>query len=180
MTETRVVFQGELGANSHIACLEMFPDAQPVPQPTFEHCFQAISAGEADLGMIPIENSLAGRVADIHHLLPTSDLSIVGEHFLPVHHQLLGVPGDLIALTVPTWAPALQVGLTGDTSWRASRDDKKCKDNTTQTAQMNVGDKQVYYCLYRTARLVYTATLVTSPKQVNKDQSDKSEKDSRR
>ena len=93
LAKKRVVFQGEPGANSHIACLEVFPDGEPVPQPTFEDCFQTLSAGEADLGMIPIENSLAGRVADIHHLLPTSDLSIIGEHFLPVHHQLLGVRG---------------------------------------------------------------------------------------
>jgi prephenate dehydratase len=93
LSAKRVVFQGEPGANSHIACLEVFPECVPVPQPTFEDCFQAIASGDADLGMIPIENSLAGRVADIHHLLPTSDLSIVGEHFLPVHHQLLGVPG---------------------------------------------------------------------------------------
>jgi prephenate dehydratase len=93
VAKQRVVFQGEPGANSHIACLEVFPDCEPVPQPTFEDCFGAISAGEADLGMIPIENSLAGRVADIHHLLPTSELSIIGEHFLPVHHQLLAVPG---------------------------------------------------------------------------------------
>ncbi len=92
----RVVFQGEAGANSHIACVEMFPDAEPVPQPTFEHCFQAIESGDAELGMIPIENSLAGRVADIHQLLPTSNLSSIGEYFLPVHHQLLGVPGAKI------------------------------------------------------------------------------------
>jgi len=97
MSKQRVVFQGEPGANSHIACLDMFPDADAIPQPTFEHCFAAISAGEADLGMIPIENSLAGRVADIHHLLPTSDLAIIGEYFLPVHHQLLGVPGARLA-----------------------------------------------------------------------------------
>jgi len=96
LAKTRVVFQGEPGANSHIACLEVFPDCEPAPQPTFEDCFQAISSGEADLGMIPIENSLAGRVADIHHLLPTSKLSIIGEHFMPVHHQLLGVKGAKI------------------------------------------------------------------------------------
>jgi prephenate dehydratase len=92
----RVVFQGEPGANSHIAALEVFPDGEAVPQPTFEDCFHAIANGEADLGMIPIENSVAGRVADIHHLLPTSHLSIIGEHFLPVHHQLLGVRGAKI------------------------------------------------------------------------------------
>jgi len=97
LAKTRVVFQGEPGANSHIACLEVYPDCEPVLQPTFEDCFQAISTGEADLGMIPIENSLAGRVADIHHLLPTSELSIIGEHFMPVHHQLLGVRGTKLA-----------------------------------------------------------------------------------
>jgi prephenate dehydratase len=94
----RVVFQGERGANSHIACLEVFgADVEIHPQPTFEHCFQALESGDADLGMIPIENSLAGRVADIHHLLPTSKLTIIREHFLPVHHQLLGVPGASLA-----------------------------------------------------------------------------------
>lgn len=60
---------------------------------TFEDCFAAVTRGDADLGMIPIENSLAGRVADIHHLLPTSNLHIVGEHFLPVHFQVVAVRG---------------------------------------------------------------------------------------
>jgi len=87
--------------------------------------------------------------------------------------------GDLIALTVPTWAPALQVGLTGDTSWRASRPRDKCKNNKAQTAQLEVGDKAQYYCLYRTARLVYTATLITYPKQTAKTTSTKSSLDSR-
>lgn len=89
----KIVFQGEPGANSHIACREVFPEAEGVPMPTFEDCFAAITRGDADLGMIPIENSLAGRVADIHHLLPTSDLNIVGEHFLPVHFQVVAVRG---------------------------------------------------------------------------------------
>ena len=97
MSAKRVVFQGERGANSHIACLEVYPGCEPTPQPTFEDCFAAVASGEADLGMIPIENSLAGRVADIHHLLPTSELSIIGEHFMPVHHQLLGVRGARLA-----------------------------------------------------------------------------------
>jgi hypothetical protein len=87
--------------------------------------------------------------------------------------------GDQLALTIPTWAPSLQVGLAGDTSWRASRNDKKCKDFKTQTAQMNVGDKARYLCLYRTARLAYSATLVTFPKQVNKPKAKKSIRDSR-
>ena len=88
-----IVFQGEPGANSHIACREAYPDYEPRPCATFEDCFAAASAGEADLAMIPIENSVAGRVADIHHLMPTSGLHIVAEYFLPVSHQLLGVKG---------------------------------------------------------------------------------------
>ena len=88
-----VVFQGEPGANSHLAIREVFPDAEALPCATFEDCFAAITAGEASLGMIPIENSLAGRVADIHHLMPEAGLHIVGEHFMPVRHQLLGLKG---------------------------------------------------------------------------------------
>lgn len=89
----KVVFQGEPGANSHIACSEVFPEAEAIATATFEDCFTAMESGDADLGMIPIENSVAGRVADIHHLLPTSSLSIIGEYFLPIHHQLLGLAG---------------------------------------------------------------------------------------
>jgi prephenate dehydratase len=89
----RIVFQGELGANSHIACREVYPDYEPVPYRTFEEAFAAVEAGTADLAMIPVENSTAGRVADIHHLLPQSKVNIIGEYFLPVRHQLLGVPG---------------------------------------------------------------------------------------
>ena len=89
MTDKLIAFQGEPGANSDIACREVYPDWQPLPCPTFEDAFAAVSDGEAALGMIPIENSIAGRVADIHHLLPTSGLHIVGEHFLPIHFQLM-------------------------------------------------------------------------------------------
>lgn len=89
----KIAFQGELGANSHIAISEAYPDATPLPCATFEDALAAIATGEADLGMIPIENSLAGRVADIHHLLPHSGLYIIGEWFLPIRHQLLGLPG---------------------------------------------------------------------------------------
>jgi len=89
----RIVFQGEPGANSHLAIREAYPDSEAIPCATFEDAFAAIAAGEADLGMIPIENSLAGRVADIHHLMPESGLHIVGEHFMPVRHQLLAPKG---------------------------------------------------------------------------------------
>ena len=92
-----IVFQGEPGANSHIACHEAFPDYEAVPCPTFEDALTALSSGEADLGMIPIENSIAGRVADIHHLLPHANLHIVGEHFLPIHFQLMAPKGATLS-----------------------------------------------------------------------------------
>ena len=88
-----IVFQGEPGANSHLACNAAYPDHEPVPCPTFEDAFAALTSGEADLGMIPVENSIAGRVADIHHLMPDSGLHIVAEWFLPVRHQLLAPKG---------------------------------------------------------------------------------------
>ena len=89
----KIAFQGELGANSHIAIAEAYPEAEALPCATFEDAFAAISSGEADLGMIPIENSVAGRVADIHHLLPHSGLFIIGEWFLPIRHQLMAMRG---------------------------------------------------------------------------------------
>jgi len=88
-----ISFQGEPGANSHIACSQAFPDFEPLPCPTFEDAFAAVLEDKAVLAMIPIENSIAGRVADIHHLLPTSGLHIVGEHFLAIHFQLMAAPG---------------------------------------------------------------------------------------
>ena len=89
----RIAFQGEAGANSHIACEEAYPGYEPLPCPTFEDAFVAVRTGRARLGMIPIDNSVAGRVADIHHLMPRSGLHIVGEWFLPVQHQLMAPKG---------------------------------------------------------------------------------------
>ncbi|MFM9939101.1 MAG: prephenate dehydratase [Hyphomicrobiaceae bacterium] len=88
-----IAYQGELGAFSHLAAGEMFPSLSPMPCATFEDALAAVKSGEAKYGMIPIENSLAGRVADIHHLLPESGLYIVGEHFLPIRFQLMGLKG---------------------------------------------------------------------------------------
>jgi prephenate dehydratase len=96
-----IVFQGEPGANSHIAIRERYPDAQAVPCATFEDAFAAVANGEASLAMIPIENSVAGRVADIHHLMPHSGLHIIGEFFLPLSHQLMAPKGASLA-TVKT------------------------------------------------------------------------------
>ena len=89
----RIGFQGEPGAYSHLACQEAYPDMEPVPCASFEDTFAAATNGEVELAMIPIENSLGGRVADIHHLLPESKLQIVAEHFQSVQHHLLAVPG---------------------------------------------------------------------------------------
>jgi prephenate dehydratase len=87
----KIAFQGEPGANSHIACNLAYPTYEPLPCPTFEDAFAAVRTGRAALAMIPIDNSVAGRVADIHHLMPASKLHIIGEWFLPVQHQLMAV-----------------------------------------------------------------------------------------
>ncbi len=89
----RIAFQGELGANSHEACMAAYPDLEPVPNATFEEAFEAVKSGDCELGMIPVENSTTGRVADVHHLLPTSGLKIIGERFKPIHFQLMANPG---------------------------------------------------------------------------------------
>jgi prephenate dehydratase len=93
MTKPKITYQGEPGANSDIACRDVFPEFETLPCASFEDAFAAVSEGVAELAMIPIENSVAGRVADIHHLLPTAGLYIIGEYFLPIHFQLLGVKG---------------------------------------------------------------------------------------
>ncbi|MCA3708434.1 MAG: prephenate dehydratase [Phenylobacterium sp.] len=93
MNRNRIAFQGELGANSHEACQAAFPDMDPVPCATFEDAFEAVRSGDCHLGMIPVENSIAGRVADVHHLLPSSGLRIIGELFKPIHFQLMANPG---------------------------------------------------------------------------------------
>ena len=91
-----IAYQGEPGANSHIACSDVYPGWDTLPCASFEEAFAAISEGRAQLDAVPIENSLAGRVADIHHFLPGSGLYIIGEYFLPIHFHLLGLKGAKI------------------------------------------------------------------------------------
>ena len=93
---TTISFQGMAGAYSEMACRQVEPAMTPLPCASFEEAFAAVRDGRARLAMIPIDNSVAGRVADIHHLLPESGLSIIGEHFLRVDHHLLGVPGATV------------------------------------------------------------------------------------
>ena len=94
--ENLIAFQGEEGANSEIACHNMYPDMTPLPCPVFEDAFNAVDDEKASLAMIPIENTIAGRVADIHHLLPQSGLNIIGEYFLPIRFHLMALPGARI------------------------------------------------------------------------------------
>jgi len=86
-----IAFQGAPGANSHLAALGYAPDCLPLPCFSFEDALDAVRDGLADRAIIPIENSLHGRVADMHFLLPESGLSIVDEYFLPIHHCLMGL-----------------------------------------------------------------------------------------
>jgi prephenate dehydratase len=96
LTENTIAFQGVPGAYSNLACRAAFPDMNALPCPSFEDMFAAVHEDRARLAMVPIENSVAGRVADIHHLLPDSGLHIVAEHFQRVNHQLLGIKGAKI------------------------------------------------------------------------------------
>jgi prephenate dehydratase len=96
VTPRRIAYQGEPGANSDIVCKRHYPDWETVPCASFEDVFAVMAAGDAELAMIPIDNSIAGRVADIHHFLPTSGLHIVAEHFLRIQFSLLGVRGTTI------------------------------------------------------------------------------------
>ncbi|MCW2785142.1 MAG: prephenate dehydratase [Marmoricola sp.] len=89
----RIAYQGEPGANSHMVCKQHYPDWESVPCASFEDVFAAVENGDAELAMIPIDNSIAGRVADIHHFLPASNLHIIGEHFLRIQFQLMAIPG---------------------------------------------------------------------------------------
>ncbi len=89
----RIAFQGEPGAYSHQACRETYPEMEAMPCATFEDAIDAVRSGEAELAMLPVENSTYGRVADIHHLLPDSGLYIVGEAFVRVRINLLALPG---------------------------------------------------------------------------------------
>lgn len=134
MSQTkRIAYQGEPGANSHVVCQQAYPDWEAVPCASFEDAFAAVESGDCQLAMIPIDNSIAGRVADIHHFLPDSGLHIIGEHFLRIQFSLLGLPGtDLSQLrTVHSHVHALgqcrgvirELGLTpvvaGDTAGAA-------------------------------------------------------------
>jgi prephenate dehydratase len=93
----KIAFQGEPGAFSHAAAHALFPADEALPCTTFEDTITAVQNGDAEFGVVPVENSLYGRITDIYHLLPKSGLFITGEHFLRVEMNLLGVPGATLA-----------------------------------------------------------------------------------
>ena len=97
MSKTTIAFQGVLGAYSDLACRAAYPGAATLPCPSFEAAMAALKEGQCDLAMLPCENSLAGRVPDIHHMLPDSGLYVVGEHFQRVEHCLLAPKGASLA-----------------------------------------------------------------------------------
>jgi prephenate dehydratase len=91
-----IAFQGMTGAYSDLACRMAYPELETIPCVSFEAAFLAVREKTADLAMIPVDNSLAGRVADVHHLIPDGDLFICGEHFQKIRHCLLGLPGTTL------------------------------------------------------------------------------------
>ncbi len=122
-TPSTIAYQGEPGSNSDAACRAVYPGLDTLPCPTFEDVFAAMAEGAADLAMIPVENSIAGRVADIHHLLPDSGLYIIGEYFMPIHFQLMVVPGTPIDVVTTVRSHAHALGqcrrLIRDHGWRS-------------------------------------------------------------
>ncbi|HNN47873.1 MAG TPA: prephenate dehydratase [Marmoricola sp.] len=93
---TRIAYQGEPGSNSHMICQQAYPDWESVPCASFEDVFAAVESDDCSLAMIPIDNSIAGRVADIHHFLPDSGLHIIAEHFMRIRFHLLAMPGTTL------------------------------------------------------------------------------------
>jgi len=89
----KIAFQGTYGAYSDLACRTVYPGVETLPCNSFNEAFQAVQDEKADLAMIPVDNTIAGRVADVHTLMPEGELFIIGEHFQPVRHALLGVRG---------------------------------------------------------------------------------------
>jgi prephenate dehydratase len=96
MAQGKIAYQGERGSNSHIACREVYPQYDAVACRTFEDVIAMVESGDAQLAMIPVENTIAGRVGDIHHLLPATTLHMIGEHFMRIKFQLMGLPGSKV------------------------------------------------------------------------------------
>lgn len=122
----KVAYQGEPGAYSDLACRELFPEHESTPCATFDDAFAATVEGRTEFSVIPVENSVAGRVADIHHLIPDSPLHIIAEHFLSVRHQVIAPPGvaldDIKVVRSHEQALAQCRRLINEKGWRARRE----------------------------------------------------------
>ncbi len=133
--------------------------------------FDDYASGEASAGISVLRpgRRLFGRVLAASPIVELTPYFGTTAQF-PLVNSIRVRKGQLVALTVPTWAPALSLGFGGDTSWRASRQRGECDENQTQTAQTETGELTQYRCLYRTARLTYSATLITDPQRAQPEQ----------
>ena len=139
-----IVYQGEPGAYSHLACQDGFPSMTPQPCASFAAAFAQVSSRAARLAMIPVENTVAGRVSDIYHLLPEGGLHIIGEQYLAVHHQLLAVPGAKLSDLKSARSHPMALGQVRKRL--AAMDIKPISDVDTAGAARNVaelGDKSI-------------------------------------
>ena len=159
----KIAFQGEPGAFSHAAAHALFPDDEALPCVTFEDTISAVQNGTADRGVVPVENSLYGRITDIYHLLPESGLHITGEHFLRVEMNLLGVPGATISDVKSV--QSLSVALGQCRKFIAQHKFKTINAVDTAGSAREVaekGDKSVAAIASRFAAEVYGLTILAS------------------
>lgn len=110
MAKGKITYQGERGANSHIACRDVYPDYEPVACQTFEDVIAMVETGDAQLAMIPVENTIAGRVGDIHHLLPSTSLHMIGEHLMRIKFQLMAPKGSDLAGIKEAYSHVMALG----------------------------------------------------------------------
>jgi hypothetical protein len=136
------------------------------PNPTQTKFFDANEGGAASAGIAVLRPEKHAKLG--YRLVAQSPVVPLQRYFgmtaqFPLASTIMVKKGDVIALTVPTWAPALALGFSHETSWRASRPKKQCSATNSQTAQTSIGSTVSYFCLYQTARLTYSATLISTP-----------------
>jgi len=136
------------------------------PNATQVKFFNANEGGPAEAGIAVLR---AEKKPNLTYRLIASSPTVKLEKYFgktvqfPLETTIKVRKGDIIALTVPTWAPSLALGFGKDTSWRASREKKQCSSTSSQSTQTSIGSAVQYFCLYQTARLTYSATLVSTP-----------------
>ncbi len=136
------------------------------PNATQVKFFNANEGGPAEAGIAILRAEKSPNLT--YRLIAAGPTEKLEKYFgktvqFPLETSIKVRKGDIIALTVPTWAPSLALGFGKDTSWRASREKKQCSSTSSQSTQTSVGSAVQYYCLYQTARLTYSATLVSTP-----------------